>query len=130
MGANAEYARGFVEAWNQRDLESYLDDVGPKFEWVVAREHPDTTTHRGRDAVAGYLADWISTMPDLQIEVEELMEAGDKVLLVMRMTGSGAGSGAGTEVRVATISTFRDGTPLRTEEFLDPEEARRRLAAG
>ncbi len=129
MGANAEYVRGFVEAWNRRDLESYLDDVRPAFEWVVAREHPDAATHRGRDEVAGYLADWISTMPDLQIEVEEIEEAGDKVLLVMRMSGSGADSGAGTEVRVATISTLRDGTPLRTEEFLDPAEAREALTA-
>jgi hypothetical protein len=51
------------------------------------------------------------------------------VLLVMRMSGSGAGSGAGTEVRVATISTLRDGTPMRTEEFLNADDARRALAA-
>jgi ketosteroid isomerase-like protein len=51
------------------------------------------------------------------------------VLLVMRMAGRGAGSGAGTEVRVATISTFRDGKPVRTEEFLDPDDARRALSS-
>jgi ketosteroid isomerase-like protein len=50
-------------------------------------------------------------------------------MLVLRMSGTGAGSGALTEVRMAMITTFRDGKPLRTEEFLDPDEARRALAA-
>jgi ketosteroid isomerase-like protein len=129
VGSNAEYARGFVEAWNSRELQPYLDDVGPDFEWVVAREHPDAQTHRGGDAVAGYLGDWISLLPDMRVEIEELVEREDKVLMVLRMSGSGAGSGAGTEVRVATVGTFNNGRPVRTEEFLDTEEARRALGA-
>jgi ketosteroid isomerase-like protein len=130
VGPNADYAQGFVEAWNRRDLQSYLDDVSPEFEWVVAREHPDAKTHRGAEAVAEYLGDWMATMPDLLVEIDEVREDGDRVLLVMRMTGRGAGSGAGAEVRVATVSTFRDGKPIRTEEYLDPDEATRALAGG
>jgi ketosteroid isomerase-like protein len=130
LGGNGEYARGFVEAWNRRNLKSYLDEAGPEFEWVVAREHPAAKTHRGSEAVAAYLGDWVSMMPDLRVEIEELVEEGDKVLMVLRMTGSGAGSGAATDVRVATVGTFRNGRPVRTEEFLDPDEARRALAGG
>jgi hypothetical protein len=32
-------------------------------------------------------------------------------------------------VRTATLTTFRDGVPVRTEEFLDPEEASAALVA-
>jgi ketosteroid isomerase-like protein len=129
LGANGDYVREFAEAWNRGELDRFIDAADPDFEWVAAREHPDALTNRGIDATAEYLRDWLQTMPDLKIEIEELVEAGDRVLAVMRMTGTGAGSGALTEVRMAMISTFRDGMPLRTEEFLDPEEARRALGA-
>jgi ketosteroid isomerase-like protein len=129
LGANGDYVREFAEAWNRGELDRFIDDADPDFEWIAAREHPDALTNRGIDATAEYLRDWLQTMPDLKIEIEELVEAGDRVLAVMRMTGTGAGSGALTEVRMAMISTFRDGMPLRTEEFLDPEEARRALGA-
>lgn len=127
--ANAEYARGFVDAWNRRDLQAYLDDIGPDFEWVPAREHPGSKSNRGPDEIVAYLSDWLATMPDLEVEAEDLVENGDRVLLVLRMSGTGAGSGAMTEVRMATITNFRDGKPLRTVEFLDREEARRAFAA-
>jgi ketosteroid isomerase-like protein len=129
LGANGDYVREFAEAWNRGELDRFIDDADPDFEWIAAREHPDALTNRGIDATAEYLRDWLQTMPDLKIEIEELVEAGDRVLAVMRMTGTGAGSGALTEVRMAMISTFRNGMPLRTEEFLDPEEARRALGA-
>jgi ketosteroid isomerase-like protein len=130
LGANGKYIREWVAAWNRGEMDALLDDADPDHEWVVAREHPDATTHRGPQEVAGYLAEWRRLMPDLQVQVQELEEVGDRVLLVMRMTGTGAGSGATTEVQVATINTFRDGKPVRTEEFLDANDARRALAAG
>ena len=129
MSANVEYVRGWIEAWNRGEVEALIEDARPDIEWVVAREHPDSATHRGRQEVADYLRDWLSMMPDLRIEIEDLEELGDRVLLVMRMTGTGAGSGAVTEVRIAVMTTFRDGKPVRNEEFLDPEEARRALTA-
>jgi ketosteroid isomerase-like protein len=101
---------------------------------VVAREHPAATTHRGPEEVRAYLEDWLATMPDLRIEVEELLEAGDVVLMVGRVQGAGAGSGAGTGVTLCTLTTFDpQGRGRRVEEFLDPAEARaefeRRTAA-
>ena len=127
MSQNADYVRNFVEAWNRGDLERFLNHADPDFEWVAAREHPGALTNRGIEGAADYMRDWLETMPDLKVEVEELVEAGDRVLAVLRMAGTGAGSGAVTEVRMATLSTFRNGRPVRTEEFLDPEEARRVL---
>ena len=128
MGANAEYVRRWIEALNRRDIDALVEDASPDFEWVVAREHPDATTHRGIDATVEYLREWLRLMPDFHVGTEEIEEHGDQVLTVIRLTGSGAGSGASTEVRTAMLSTFRDGVPVRTEEFLDPEEARAALA--
>jgi ketosteroid isomerase-like protein len=130
LGANAEYVRRWTEALNRRDMDALVEGADPEFEWVVAREHPDATTHRGIDASVEYLREWLRMMPDFHAEIMEVEEHGDRVLTVIRLTGSGAGSGAATEVQTAMLSTFRDGTPVRTEEYLDPDEARRVLQAG
>jgi ketosteroid isomerase-like protein len=130
VGANEEFVREWAAALNRGDFEAMVKDTGPDFEWVVAREHPDATTHRGPEAVGAYLAEWRGMMPDFHVEIVELEEMGERVLTVIEITGTGAGSGARTEVRTATISTFRDGEPVRTVEYLDPEEARAELAAG
>jgi ketosteroid isomerase-like protein len=130
VGANEEYVRQWADALNRGDFETMIKAAPPEFEWVVAREHPDATTHRGPEAVSAYLAEWRRMMPDFWVEIVELEEKGDQVLTVIEIVGTGVGSGARTEVRTATISTFRDGVPVRTEEFLDPEEARAALAGG
>ena len=127
---NEQFVRQWADALNRGDFELMARDVGPDFEWVVAREHPDAATHRGPEAVSAYLAEWRRMMPDFRVEIVELEERGDRVLTVIEITGTWAGSGARTEVRTATISSFSDGKPVRTEEYLDPDEARAELAAG
>ena len=127
---NEQFVRQWADALNRGDFEALMKEADPDFEWVVAREHPDAATHRGPEAVASYLAEWRQMMPDFHVQIVELEESGDRVLTVIEITGTGAGSGARTEVRTATISTFSDGKPVRTVEYLDPEEARAELAGG
>jgi ketosteroid isomerase-like protein len=129
VSENVEYIRRWVDALNRRDLEALVEGAGPDFEWVVAREHPDAATHVGIEATLEYLGEWLRMMPDFHVQIEEITEHGDRILTVIHLTGSGAGSGAGTEVRTAMISTFREGRPVRTEEYLDPDEARELVAS-
>ena len=68
--------------------------------------------------------DWLATMPDLRLEMDELAEAGDQVLFIGRIQGAGAGSGAGAGVTLCTLSTFDGERAVRVEEFLDPATAR------
>ncbi len=130
MSENTDFVREWTAAWNRGDFEAMIENVDRDFEWVVARENPDPTAPRGLDEVGSYLRDWLDTMPDLQVEIVEAQEVGDKVLSVLKMKGTGTGSGATTEVVMAMITTFRDGVPVRTEEFLDLGEARAALDAG
>jgi ketosteroid isomerase-like protein len=130
VGVNAEYLHAWVESWNRGDLDGLIADADPGIEWVVTRQHPDAATHVGVEAVSGYLRDWLNTMPGLRVEIIEIEERGERVFSVLQLSGAGAGSGAQTEVRTVMLSTFRDGKPVRTEEFLDLEEGRRAFAAG
>ncbi len=120
----SEQVGDWIEAYNRGDIEAMASLADPEVEWVVAREHPAATVHRGPEAIRTYLEDWQRTMPGMAYESEEILERDDRVLAVGRLRGSGLGSGAEVEVRIATISTFAGGRAVRVEEFLDPAEAR------
>jgi ketosteroid isomerase-like protein len=121
---DVELARRGLDAFNDGDLEAGLAGMHPDAEWVVAREHPAARTHRGHAEILAYLADWRQTMDDLRLEVDELEQVGDRVLAVGRIRGRGRDSGVELDVALAFVSTYRDGLMVRTEEYLDPAEAR------
>ena len=115
MGAHADLTREWIGAFNARDMEALVAYATDDVEWVVAREHPAATTHRGPKAVLAYMEDWLRTMPDLQLEIDELQEAGNQVLMVGRVRGAGAGSGAATGVSLCTLGTFDGDKAVRLE---------------
>src|SRR4029079_8912866 len=47
------------------------------------------------------------------MEPVELIDVGDNVLAVLRISARGRTSGAATEVKVAHVITFRDGRPVQ-----------------
>jgi uncharacterized protein len=95
----------------------------PKIEWIVAREHPEARTLIGREAIASYLEDWEATLHGLQIDVDELLDAGDTVVAIGSVRGSGTDSGADVSVPIALVCTLREGKLVRVQEYLDTAEA-------
>jgi ketosteroid isomerase-like protein len=51
------------------------------------------------------------------LEVEELIDAGDQVLVLIRFGGRGKMSGAEVEALVWNVWTFRAGEPVRWTYF-------------
>jgi ketosteroid isomerase-like protein len=97
-------------------------------EWVIAKEHPDARTLIGYEQLAEYLREWRATVPGVGFQYERLLDAGDRVLAIGKVRGTGVGSGAEVEVPLALSCAFRDGLIVRVEEYLSPGEALR--AAG
>jgi ketosteroid isomerase-like protein len=56
--------------------------------------------------------------------VGELIDAGDVVIVSVRITGRGRGSGAPLDVRLAPLWELRKGKVIRGEVYRSPEEAR------
>ena len=61
---------------------------------------------------AGYRAD-----------LEELVDAGDRVVAIVHVGGPGRRSGASVTARVGHVLTFTDGKLVRFTEFKEPREA-------
>jgi ketosteroid isomerase-like protein len=77
---------------------------------------PDAGTYRGVEGMRRLRETWEAGLDDFRIEIEEVIDAGDKVLVMAAACGTGRDSGA--EVRSPSfphIWTFRDGEVVRME---------------
>ncbi|MDX6668621.1 MAG: uncharacterized protein QOK04_2001 [Solirubrobacteraceae bacterium] len=120
---NVELVRGNLERFREGETESAFAHFAPDVEWVVAKEHPESTTHRGTSAIRAYLATWSESVADWELEADEFIDAGDRVAVVGHFRGRGKESGAELSVQVALVSLVREGVVVRVEEYLDRDEA-------
>ncbi len=101
--------RGDEEAWNL---------LPPDFVIDLSRRLIDPVLLRGPDEMRGFYRDLdASWAGGARLEVEELIDAGDKVLVLIRFGGRGKMSGAEVETLVWNLWTFRDGEPVRWTYF-------------
>jgi ketosteroid isomerase-like protein len=120
---NAEWIERFWKLYNRREIDAWVEMMAPDLEWHVDPEDPDTTVHRGREAVKRYGLTWAEMM-DATIEVREIFEAGDdQAVAWTRIESRGGLSGASTGQYWAFIFKLRDGLVVRVQETQDKREA-------
>jgi ketosteroid isomerase-like protein len=97
----------------------------PDFVW-------DTTTFRGGmlaetcvgiDDANSWLAQWLEGFERWSLDVEEVFDAGDRVVTIVRQHASAKHGGPEVEMRFAQLWTFRDGLVARMEMYADRDEA-------
>jgi ketosteroid isomerase-like protein len=107
-------------AINHRDLDvvakaTYSPDVELVFHGSVPAdvggEH-----HRGREAVFATYRQWVEGWEDLQRRPIELIDLGDRLLVLARETGRGR-EGVQLEQEAASLFTFRHGRVVRQDEY-------------
>jgi ketosteroid isomerase-like protein len=82
------------------------------------------------EEVAALMREWLSTWErPLRVDVEELVQSGDRILALVHWKGRGKGSGVEMEAGGAHIWTFRDGRAVRFDVYRDRDEARAALQA-
>ncbi len=114
--------RGYA-ALNRGDLSVVLDLLDPEIEWHEPATSPEGGAHRGRDSFERFLRGWLESFDGFRVEPERVVERGDKLVAVVRQTGSGRSSGLQVETRLAHVWTVADGKAVRWEAVADPEAA-------
>jgi uncharacterized protein len=121
---NVELLRAAYD-YVSRTGEAPPEAVHPEFVW-------DTTTFRGAilpgtwEGIEGtneFLADWLENFETWSVDIEEIVDAGDKVVAVIRQHGEPKHGGPEVEMRLAQVWTFRDGLAARMEMYADRDEA-------
>jgi ketosteroid isomerase-like protein len=84
--------------------------------------------YRGIEGVRQWMLDLYSAWEHMELKCEELIDAGDQVVAVLRAQGRGRVSGIEVDYRPAGIWTIRDGQVVRVVWFASREEAVAALA--
>jgi ketosteroid isomerase-like protein len=121
-GANVERVRESFE-FVDREHKPDFDLLHPDIRWHTRADLPDTATYRGHDGVTTLMADWFGAFDDLRVDVEELIDAGDRVVVVLRLHGRARGSAHEVEMCETHVLTMRDGQVTEVHEYLTKAEA-------
>jgi ketosteroid isomerase-like protein len=113
-----------IEAFNAGDFEAVIAELPDDVEWQVLEQLPDQGPFRGGEGVLRFWESWRETFSDFHAEIDEVVDAGDHVILMMHMVGRGRDSGADVKTPTyAQVWTFRGETVERVRMLPSKEEA-------
>jgi ketosteroid isomerase-like protein len=127
---DVEIVRQGYEALNRGDVEAVLAMCEPAIECRLPEGGLSAGTLRGREALHEFLQSYIEAFESFQLAPEEILDAGNRVLVFLRLSGRGRGSGLAVEVRPTHVWTMRDGKAIRVEAFTESEREAALKAAG
>ncbi len=124
---NVEIVRRIYDAVERGDIDTVLALYDPEIEWVFGRspfriffKHD---TYRGHEGLRRMIGErYHDAWREIEDEIEELIEAGDRVVSVVSSRGRGRASGVEVEKLHAGVWTFRAGKVVRVE-WMDREKA-------
>ncbi len=92
---------------------------------IEAHDHDilDASEYRGRAGIERWLADWGAAWSEFSMEPEEFIDAGERVVVVIRMRAKGLGSSAVVERQDAIVYELRDGKITRLDYYNNREQA-------
>jgi ketosteroid isomerase-like protein len=120
---NLEVVRRSLDAWNRRDLDRALGEMHPDCvaDWSASRG-PQSGTYRGRERVRRFYEEWLELFDEVDVQPEELIDAGEHVVVPNR--GFARGRGGITVAASSTqVFTFREGKIVRLRLYQDKEAA-------
>jgi ketosteroid isomerase-like protein len=126
---NVELVRTTMESFNLEGVDAIAEQIDPDFETTTpASLSVEPDTYRGPEGVRRWFDAWEGTMDEVRFDVDELVDAGDRVVAVSRMVARSHTTGLELEQAVALVWTLRDGRAVRLDPFATRDEALR--AAG
>jgi len=122
---SVELIRRGYEAFNRGDLDAAVATFDPEIEWVGPQILPDApSAYRGHDGVRTFWAAWAEVFEQFWVEIEEMIDAGDQIVAIVRVHGRGRDSGVDVETpSFPHVWTVRDGRPVRMEMMQSRREA-------
>ena len=114
--------RRAYEANARGDLEAALVSLDPEIE-IHDHDIPDASEYRGLEGVLRWQADWERSWESWRWEPEDFIDAGDRVVAVLRVHAKGRHSGVDVERLDGAVWTLRGGKAIRLDYYGSREQA-------
>jgi 3-isopropylmalate dehydrogenase len=121
MASLREVHERILGAFNRGELDAAAEVLHPDISWESIGLVPDV--RHGPVEVRRLWEQVHHVWSDLSIDVEQAIEAGDRLVTVARLTAQGRTSNVRVERRVAELLTFRAGSLLSYRQFDSLDEA-------
>ena len=124
---NVEIVREVVALWNRprepiRNRE-LLDRFAADVVIDMTRRVFNPDIYEGHDGLRRLGRDVASVWRDFRVDLERVIDAGDRVVVIETRHGRGVGSDVEVTNRSAVIWTIRNGRVVRMETDLEPDDA-------
>jgi ketosteroid isomerase-like protein len=115
------------EALNELDIDGAMKALAEDAVWHESEVLPDTGVYEGREAIREFLTQFLGSWERFHQTVEEVIEEGDRVLVMIHLQATGRGSAADVDAQYAHLWTVSGGRGVRVDAFYDRDEARAAL---
>jgi uncharacterized protein len=125
---NVEVVRALFDAVARRDTATVLALYDPEVEWDNTRGPSqgliERKVYRGHEGLRHWWREWREAWEIAWDEVEDLIDAGDRVVSVQTTHARGKASGVAVDIAdMAVVWTFRQGKIVRVALFTTRDEA-------
>ena len=118
MREHVEFLRRGYAALQRGDLETFKaltrERLDPEFEFHHVW---DGRVFKGYEGTLEWLSDARETWDDYSQEIEEIVDLGEDVVVVLRISARGSGSGVPVAQEMAVVWTFEGDRVVRARSF-------------
>ena len=124
---NVEALRWLYGEWAKGNMWALRDIAYPDIEWEwsegMASLYGGPRVYRGLEEIGAATLEWLAAWDSYWMTAEDFIEAGDEVVVFMRLHARSADSDSVIENRIAAVWAMRDGRAVRVRYYEDREEA-------
>jgi len=124
---NVETIGAMFATLNERGVgaatEAFGDLLAPDFVLEEAAELPDPEAYAGREAFIENMAKLEDSFAELRMDPLEMVDLGEKIIVVVSMSGRGQGSSVPVEMTFAQLWSLRDGKAVSLRDYATRAEA-------
>jgi ketosteroid isomerase-like protein len=121
--ADVEIVRRAHRALNGGDMDALVALCDSEFRLDMSDRVFNPAVYTGHDGIWRFYWEVRDVWETYVWEPEELLEAGDNVVALLRSSGRGRGSGVEVERRTAMVWTVREGRATALRFFRDRNDA-------
>jgi ketosteroid isomerase-like protein len=119
---NIDVINRIYEAFGKGNIPAVLELFDPAIEWIAADNSPlaDRSPYRGLTAVReGVFLRIAAAFERMEIRVDELLDAGDKVVMLGFYNGVRKANGRHFQAQVAHVWTIAAGKAVKFQQYTD-----------